>query len=1272
MTATSKKFSFSDLLQMRLSKKIPLAIAGFSLICGGAVALQSLQSLKHSTHQTTTSLMMSKMEGKDSALESLMSDIEGDLHALADSPYVINATSDMVNAWRDLGGNQTEQLQSLYIDQNKNPLGKKHLLDFANDGSLYSQMHANYHPYLREFLEKNGYYDIFIVNKNGNVVYTVYKEADFATNLKNGQWKDTGLAQTFSSIMEADSADKIAYTDFAPYAPSNGAPAGFIGRAIEDANGERVGAIIFQMPIDRLNALFNDAEGMGKTGKMLLVGEDYLLRNDLRFAEESTILKQKVETPEVKLALAQKEGVNIYATDINGKHVISAYEDFDFEGTHYALIYEIDYDEVMAPVYETRNRFILITLGVVGVVCFLGVLFSRGILRRIDSMRVAMDVMSRGQNAQIKYAEDADEIGDMARSLAEFGKGAVDNSRLKMALSSVTSSVMMADEKNNIIYLNPALEEFLTEAESDIQKDLPQFQVKGLVGKNIDIFHKNPAHQQNMLAKLTSTYKTSINVGGRSFNLVATPIFDQNNQRLGTAVEWQDGSSTGVVSALTKSQAVIEFDHTGKIVLANENFLSVMGYSLDEVKGKHHSIFCDPAYAASAEYKAFWEHLNKGEAQISEFKRFGKGGKVVWISASYNPVLDLTGRVVRVVKVASDITGEMARRHEISLLSLVANETDNSVIITDGKECIEYVNPGFTKMTGYTFDEVKGKKPGDVLQGPLTDKETKVKIREAITSGKPSYFEIMNYHKNGSTYWVSLAINPIFGSDGKVERFISIQANISATKEQALESSTRMDAIMQSNAVIEWTTDGTATIANNVFAHSIGEAKGFVAAEIGKHYHLSSFVDDKEMSSLRTGKAVQKEVSLNTHTGSMAFFAALIQPIPDSAGNIKNIVMYATPTTEQVLTRLENERGMQECQEILQEVSNGSLAKRMEGEYQGSFSGIKSALNATIDKLYEMVRQILDTASSVNSAANEISSGSGDLSARTEQQASSLEETAASMEEMTGTVRQNATNSDNANKLAASARGVAEKGGEVVENAVFAMTNIEKSSQKISDIIGVIDEIAFQTNLLALNAAVEAARAGEAGKGFAVVASEVRSLAGRSASASKEIKVLINESASQVKSGSELVNQAGETLKEIVNSVKQVADIMSDIATASTEQSTGIDQINSAIAQMDEVTQQNAALVEENTAAAQSLLEQANQLDKLMQFFTLEDATSGSASGASSASFGGDPANDPIVFKSKSEKSSKPVSAKKVVASISKKKAANGSGAGYADDWQEF
>ena len=295
-----------------------------------------------------------------------------------------------------------------------------------------------------------------------------------------------------------------------------------------------------------------------------------------------------------------------------------------------------------------------------------------------------------------------------------------------------------------------------------------------------------------------------------------------------------------------------------------------------------------------------------------------------------------------------------------------------------------------------------------------------------------------------------------------------------------------------------------------------------------------------------------------------------------------------------------------ELANVMGALAQGDLSHEVRGQYQGVFGTLKDSANSMAERLRDFAGRLGNTAETVRGASNEISTGSQDLAQRTESQAASIEETAASMHEITATVRQNADNAQAANQLAGAARDTAEKGGQVTQQAVAAVSRIEGSAQKISDIVALIDEIAFQTNLLALNASVEAARAGEAGKGFAVVAQEVRALAQRSANASKEIKALISESNAQVKDGAALVNQTGASLAEIVAAVKKVSDIVAEIAAASREQATGLDQINTAVASMDEMTQRNAALVEETTAAAQSLAGQATELAQLVGFFRLK------------------------------------------------------------------
>ncbi|RXE17987.1 methyl-accepting chemotaxis protein [Xanthomonas perforans] len=353
---------------------------------------------------------------------------------------------------------------------------------------------------------------------------------------------------------------------------------------------------------------------------------------------------------------------------------------------------------------------------------------------------------------------------------------------------------------------------------------------------------------------------------------------------------------------------------------------------------------------------------------------------------------------------------------------------------------------------------------------------------------------------------------------------------------------------------------------------------------------------------------------------------------------------------------------LQSLSSLLRSIAAGDLTARMSGDFKGVFAQMRDDANATTTQLAEIVGRIQHSAVSINAAASEIAAGNQDLSQRTEQQAANLEETAASMEELTSTVRQNAEHARQANQLAIGAASVASQGGDVVSKVVGTMSGIEASSRKIADIISVIDGISFQTNILALNAAVEAARAGEQGRGFAVVASEVRTLAQRSTAAAKEIKSLIDDSVQRVAEGSTLVHTAGTTMAEIVASVQRVTDIMGEISAASQEQSAGIEQVNLTVTQMDETTQQNAALVEEATAAARAMEEQAGQLTEAVSIFKIQAERPAAIRPIA-----------PAVLQPKR----KPVAtAKHDVATVAAKRparqAAIGSVASNSTDWQDF
>jgi methyl-accepting chemotaxis protein len=347
--------------------------------------------------------------------------------------------------------------------------------------------------------------------------------------------------------------------------------------------------------------------------------------------------------------------------------------------------------------------------------------------------------------------------------------------------------------------------------------------------------------------------------------------------------------------------------------------------------------------------------------------------------------------------------------------------------------------------------------------------------------------------------------------------------------------------------------------------------------------------------------------------------------------------------------------------QVLNAMANGDLNRRIERDYAGTFGQLKQDTNATVDKLREVVGRIKESSESINTAAREIAAGNSDLSSRTEEQASSLEETASSMEELNATVKQNAESALKANELGRQSNEAVMRGAETVKRVVLTMSDIQDSSKKIADIIGVIDSIAFQTNILALNAAVEAARAGEQGRGFAVVASEVRNLAQRSAQAAKEIKGLIADSVERVEGGAKLVSEAGATMDQVVDSFRQVTGLVTDIASASQEQASGISQVTMAVSQMDGVTQQNAALVEEAAAAAESLEEQARALMRAVGQFRLDEG-----SGRGGVAFDG------ASLAQREAANSEPVLPRSRGGSLGKVKRVQAAAAVAEEEWEEF
>ena len=665
----------------------------------------------------------------------------------------------------------------------------------------------------------------------------------------------------------------------------------------------------------------------------------------------------------------------------------------------------------------------------------------------------------------------------------------------------------------------------------------------------------------------------------------------------------------GRVAALGRSMAIVEFALDGTILDANDNYQRLTGYSLEELRGQSLQLLLDSAQRGGEGLRGLLEKLARGEFESGLHKRLGKGGREIWIQASINPILDGAGKPCKAITYATDVTSQVEAAAEARGQVAAINRAQATIeFALDGT--ILGANENFLNTVGYSLEEIRGQHHRMFVDASYAASDEYRLFWEKLGRGEYDAGQYKRLAKGGREVWIQASYNPIFNADGKAYKVIKFATDITehmkaaenARIKGALDKAGANVTVANEKLEIIYVNDAARKLFREMQSDLRRELPQFDAgALLGAHVDL--FRKCPNLAGLSA-----------THTSDICVGRRVIKleanPVSDADGKRVGTVVEWWDRTQEVQVE-------EEVASIVTRALENDLSERvpLEGK-TGFFATLAGGLNQLLDNTAQMVRDIKMAAGAVQQGAEEISKGNENLSQRTEEQSSSLEETASSMEQMTSTVKQNADNAGQANQLATAARDQAEKGGVVTAKAVRAMTEINEASKKIADIISVIDEIAFQTNLLALNAAVEAARAGEQGRGFAVVATEVRSLAGRSATAAKEIKGLIQDSVRKVEDGSSLVTQSGQTLEQIVSSVKKVSDIIAEIAAASREQSSGIEQVNKAVMQMDEMTQQNASLVEEATAASQAMAEGARELTRMMERFALPAKTPAAAASA--------------------------------------------------------
>ena len=981
--------------KLKISHKLPALVVLLALCTAAVISWTSYNKSKTILIHEIETRLLSMVQNTASGLETWGHEIRTDLDEVSSHPTTRLALQEFTSGWEALPGDKTFYLKSEYITKNPNPVGSKEHFDYAFDGSKYSEAHKTHHTHFRKHLQAHDYYDIFLFDTKGNLVYSVFKEQDYATNFNTGEWSQSDLGRAFRDARSKSATVEQQFYDFNNYGPSNNAPASFISMAVNDEAGRFIGVLAYQIPVGRLDEIMQRHAGLGETGESFLVGVDKMMRSDSRFSEISTILKRKIDTVTVAKVFAGETGVMV-ESNFEGKEVISAYTPIEMLSVKWGVFVEQEMTELEAPLIALKKQ-IYIQLGLAFLVlAAIGFAFARSISKPIAALVGSIDTLASGDlTHEIPYKDKQNELGLISNSMGvlqdNLAKGDVTN-RISLykgsAFDGSSLAMMMIDRDLIVTFVNKSTMEMFGEFSTEFETAFPSFKASEIIGTCIDVFHKRPEHQRAILADPSRMpFKADISVGDLKFALNVNIIKDEEGKHIGNTLEWDhvtiERTNSGIMSALNRESALIEFNMDGTIITANENFLSTVGYSLEEIKGKHHRMFVGEAYRSSTEYANFWTRLNTGEVISDKFERFGKNGNTIWLQAAYNAVVDITGKPFKVVKIASDIT-----------------KIEN--------------------------DRVKNE------------------------------------------------------------------------------------------------------------------------ADIARHA--------KEQ--------------------------------------------------EQVVSTLARSLKM---------LSEGDLTHKIEEEFTGDYTQLRSDFNSAIETLNGTMKNIVGNAVGIQNGAREISQASDDMAKRTENQAAALEETAAALDEITATVQGSAKSADQANTVVTDTRNEAEKSGEVVRKAVEAMDAIKDSSGEIEKIIGVIDEIAFQTNLLALNAGVEAARAGEAGRGFAVVASEVRALAQRSSDAAKDIKTLISASGKHVETGVDLVGQTGIALEKIVTSVAEVSTLVESIAGSAQEQSVALGEVNSAVNDMDRVTQQNAAMVEESTAAAHALTNEAQELTRLVRQFDIGDGVAETA-----------------------------------------------------------
>ena len=655
-----------------------------------------------------------------------------------------------------------------------------------------------------------------------------------------------------------------------------------------------------------------------------------------------------------------------------------------------------------------------------------------------------------------------------------------------------------------------------------------------------------------------------------------------------------------VTEAAIRSMAVIWFAPDGTILDCNQLFLGAMGYERDEIVGQKHTIFVSDDVADSFDYRNHWDKLRSGQFVSGTFMRLGKGGRTVWIEASYVPVYGTSGQVETVVKLAAVVTNRI-EEGAIAASKIAAVDRSQAVIEFELDGTIVDANDNFLSCVGYGLDEIRGKHHSIFVTEEERDSADYQSFWEALGRGRPKQGEFRRKGRDGQDVWLQATYSPILGPSGNPVRIVKFASEITQGKAFAIDATGQIEALNRSQAVVAFDPDGVILSANENFLRAMGYVEHEV---VGKHHSL--FVSQNEAksqeykdfwSALREGEFRAAQFERHGKDGRSVWIQATYNPVFDIDGKVVKVVKFATDVSGA-------KKAISAFEQAMVRLAGGDLSVRMDGDFSDEFSVMSGDFNFAIESASTLVSRISSGAERVLDEVIGISASAKKLRDRTERQRKAIEATSQSISQVTETMGDTAASALIAQDAAATASGTSDTARRTMSDASSAMGEISASAKQVAAIVSVIEDIAFQTNLLALNAGVEAARAGESGLGFAVVASEVRALSKRTSAAAREIGKLIRDSNDQVNLGSDRVREAEAALHSVVTVVEDIHARITDIALSAGQQAEDLGTLNGTVAELDASTQENTAMFDETSAATTVLTDEMRQLTERAAVFT--------------------------------------------------------------------